>query len=94
VILRIKKTRLTLSGLKNLSELVGDMEINLNTVVTVLGCLGGIIGVWTTLNTRLTTLEARIQFGDERFQSIDRRFDEMMSHLRRIEDRLQKVSER
>jgi hypothetical protein len=35
-----------------------------------------------------------LQFGAERFQLIDRRFDEMLTHLRRIEDRLQQVADR
>ena len=65
------------------------MMVDINTIVTVLTFLGGLIGVWTTLSSRLTKLETRLQFGDERFQLIDRRFDEMIIHLRRIEDRLQ-----
>lgn len=69
-------------------------QIDINTIVTVLSFIGGLIGVWTTLSTRLAKLEARLQFGDEKFQSIDRRFDEMLTHLRRIEDRLEKVYDR
>jgi hypothetical protein len=70
------------------------MMVDINTIVTVLTFLGGLIGVWTTLSSRLTKLETRLQFGDERFQLIDRRFDEMIIHLRRIEDRLQQVADR
>ena len=70
------------------------MQIDINTIVTTLTFVGGLIGVWTTLNNRLTKLESRLQFGDERFQLIDRRFDEMIIHLRRIEDRLQQVADR
>jgi hypothetical protein len=70
------------------------MMIDINTIVTVLTFVGGLIGVWTTLSNRLTKLETRLQFGDERFQLIDRRFDEMIIHLRRIEDRLQQVADR
>jgi hypothetical protein len=70
------------------------MMVDINTIVTVLTFLGGLIGVWTTLSSRLTKLETRLQFGDERFQLIDRRFDEMLIHLRRIEDRLQQVADR
>jgi len=70
------------------------VEIDINTIVTVLSFVGGLIGVWTNLNTRLTKLEARLQFGDEKFDSIDRRFDTMMTHLLRIEDRLQQVADR
>lgn len=69
-------------------------QIDINTVISVLSFIGGLIGVWTTLSNRLTKLEARLSFGDEKFQSIDRRFDEMLTHLRRIEDRLEKVADR
>lgn len=70
------------------------MQIDINTVITVLSFIGGLIGVWTTLSNRLTKLETRLQFGDEKFNAIDRRFDEMLTHLRRIEDRLQQVADR
>ncbi len=70
------------------------MLVDLNTIVTALTFIGGLIGVWTTLSNRITKLEARLQFGDERFQLIDHRFDEMLIHLRRIEDRLQQVADR
>lgn len=70
------------------------MQIDINTIVTVLSFVGALIGVWTNLNTRLTKLESRLQFGDEKFDSIDRRFDVMMTHLLRIEDRLQQVADR
>ena len=70
------------------------MQIDINTIVTILSFVGALIGVWTNLNTRLTKLESRLQFGDEKFDSIDRRFDVMMTHLLRIEDRLQQVADR
>jgi len=70
------------------------MQIDINTIVTVLSFVGALIGVWTNLNTRLTKLESRLQFGDEKFDLIDRRFDVMMTHLLRIEDRLQQVADR
>jgi hypothetical protein len=70
------------------------MQVDINTIITVLTFLGGLIGVWTNLNTRLTKLESRLQFGDEKFDLIDRRFDVMMTHLLRIEDRLQQVADR
>lgn len=70
------------------------MNIDINTIVTILSFVGGLIGVWTNLNTRLTKLESRLEFGDEKFDLIDRRFDVMMTHLLRIEDRLQQVADR
>ena len=63
-------------------------QITLETVITVLSFIGGLIGVWVNLNSRLTLLEARLGFGDEKFQVIDKKFDEVMIHLRRIEDKL------
>lgn len=69
-------------------------QIDINTVISALTFIGGLIGVWTTLSNRLVKLEARLQFGDEKFSAIDRRFDEMITHLRRIEDRLEKVADR
>jgi hypothetical protein len=40
------------------------MMVDINTIVTVLTFVGGLIGVWTTLSNRLTKLETRLQFGD------------------------------
>jgi len=64
------------------------MDIDANTVITVLGFIGGLITVWVNLNNRLTLMEARLGFGEERFNVIDKKFDEVMMHLRRIEDKL------
>jgi hypothetical protein len=70
------------------------MDIDINTIITVIGFIGGLITVWVNLNSRLTLLEARLGFGDERFQSIDKKFDEVMTHLRRIEDKLDNKADR
>ena len=64
------------------------MDIDANTVITVLGFIGGLITVWVNLNNRLTLMEARLGFGEERFNVIDKKLDEVMMHLRRIEDKL------
>ena len=56
--------------------------------------IGGLIGVWVNLNNRLTLLEARLGFGDEKFTGIDKKFDEVMTHLRRIEDKLDNKADR
>jgi hypothetical protein len=64
------------------------MDINADSIVTVLAFIGGLITVWVNLNSRLTLLEARLDFGGEKFQAIDKKFDEVMTHLRRIEDKL------
>jgi hypothetical protein len=64
------------------------MDIDADSIVTVLAFIGGLITVWVNLNSRLTLLEARLDFGGEKFQAIDKKFDEVMTHLRRIEDKL------
>jgi hypothetical protein len=70
------------------------MDIDLNTVITVIGFIGGLITVWVNLNNRLTLMEARLGFGEERFNVIDKKFDEVMMHLRRIEDKLDNKADR
>jgi hypothetical protein len=70
------------------------MDIDINTIITVIGFIGGLITIWVNLNSRLTLLEARLGFGDERFQAIDKKFDEVMTHLRRIEDKLDNKADR
>jgi hypothetical protein len=70
------------------------MDFDINTIVTVVGFIGGLITVWVNLNSRLTLLEARLGFGDEKFTNIDERFKEVMTHLRRIEDKLDGKADR
>lgn len=70
------------------------MEIDINTIITVIGFIGGLITVWVNLNNRLTLMEARLGFGEERFNVIDKKFDEVMMHLRRIEDKLDNKADR
>lgn len=70
------------------------MDFDVNTIVTVLGFIGGLITVWVNLNNRLALLEARLGFGEEKFQAIDKKFDEVMMHLRRIEDKLDNKADR
>jgi hypothetical protein len=70
------------------------MGIDINTILTVIGFIGGLITVWVNLNSRLTLLEARLGFGDEKFAAIDKKFDEVMTHLRRIEDKLDNKADR
>jgi hypothetical protein len=68
--------------------------MDINTIITVLAFIGGLITVWVNLNSRLTLLEARLDFGGEKFQAIDKKFDEVMTHLRRIEDKLDNKADR
>lgn len=69
-------------------------ELNIDTILTVVGFIAGLIGVWVNLNNRLTLMEARIGFGDEKFAQIDKKFEEVMMHLRRIEDKLDNKADR
>ena len=70
------------------------MDFDVNTIITVIGFIGGLITVWVNLNNRLTLMEARLGFGEERFNVIDKKFDEVMMHLRRIEDKLDNKADR
>ena len=70
------------------------MDFDINTIVTVMAFIGGLITVWVNLNSRLTLMEARLGFGEERFNAIDKKFDEVMMHLRRIEDKLDNKADR
>lgn len=69
-------------------------ELSIDTILTVIGFIAGLIGVWVNLNNRLTLMEARIGFGDEKFAQIDKKFEEVMMHLRRIEDKLDNKADR
>ncbi len=69
-------------------------ELSIDTILTVVGFIAGLIGVWVNLNNRLTLMEARIGFGDEKFAQIDKKFEEVMMHLRRIEDKLDNKADR
>ena len=66
----------------------------LGFVITALSFIGALITVWVNLTNKLTLLEARLDFGGEKFQAIDKNFDEVMTHLRRIEDKLDNKADR
>lgn len=71
-----------------------DMNFGIDTLLTVIAGVFGLIGVWTQLSNRLAILETKLEFGDEKFNSIDKKFDEVMMHLRRIEDKLDNKADR
>jgi len=71
-----------------------DMNFGMDTLLTVIAGVFGLIGVWTQLSNRLAILETKLEFGDEKFNSIDKKFDEVMLHLRRIEDKLDNKADR
>ena len=71
-----------------------DMNFGIDTLLTVIAGVFGLIGVWTQLSNRLAILETKLEFGDEKFNSIDKKFDEVMLHLRRIEDKLDNKADR
>ena len=66
----------------------------LGFIITALSFIGALITVWVNLTNKLTLLEARLGFGDEKFNTIDERFKEVMTHLRRIEDKLDNKADR
>jgi hypothetical protein len=71
-----------------------DMSFGLDTLLTIIAGVFAIIGVWTKLSNRLAILETKLDFGDEKFSAIDKKFDEVMTHLRRIEDKLDNKADR
>jgi hypothetical protein len=71
-----------------------DMNFGLDTLLTVIAGIFGLIGVWTQLSNRLAILETKLDYGEEKFNAIDKKFDEVMMHLRRIEDKLDHKADR
>jgi hypothetical protein len=71
-----------------------DMSFGFDTLITLIGGVFAIIGVWTQLSNRLAILETKLEYGDEKFNAIDKKFDEVMMHLRRIEDKLDHKADR
>ena len=72
----------------------GTLFTVLGFIITALSFVGALITVWVNLTNKLTLLEARLGFGDEKFNNIDERFREVMTHLRRIEDKLDGKADR
>ena len=71
-----------------------DTSFGLDTLLTVVAGVFGLIGVWTQLSNRLAILETKLDYGEEKFNAIDKKFDEVMMHLRRIEDKLDNKADR
>ncbi len=71
-----------------------DTSFGLDTLLTVIAGVFGLIGVWTQLSNRLAILETKLDYGEEKFNAIDKKFDEVMMHLRRIEDKLDNKADR
>ena len=71
-----------------------DMNFGLDTLLTVIAGIFGLVGVWTQLSNRLAILETKLDYGEEKFNAIDKKFDEVMMHLRRIEDKLDNKADR
>lgn len=68
--------------------------VSLDTIISVIAFIGGMVGVWVQLNSRIAILETKLEYGDEKFAAIDKKFDEVMLHLRRIEDKLDHKADR
>jgi hypothetical protein len=71
-----------------------DMSFGLDTLLTLIAGVFGLVGVWTQLSNRLAILETKLDYGEEKFNAIDKKFDEVMMHLRRIEDKLDNKADR
>jgi len=71
-----------------------DTSFGLDTLLTVIAGVFGLIGVWTQLSNRLAILETKLDYGEEKFNAIDKKFDEVILHLRRIEDKLDHKADR
>jgi len=71
-----------------------DMNFGIDTLLTVIAGVFGLVGVWTQLSSRLAILETKLDYGEEKFNAIDKKFDEVMLHLRRIEDKLDHKADR
>lgn len=71
-----------------------DTSFGLDTLLTVIAGIFGLVGVWTQLSNRLAILETKLDYGEEKFNAIDKKFDEVMLHLRRIEDKLDHKADR
>jgi hypothetical protein len=71
-----------------------DTSFGLDTLLTLIAGVFGLIGVWTQLSNRLAILETKLDYGEEKFNAIDKKFDEVMLHLRRIEDKLDHKADR
>ena len=71
-----------------------DMNFGLDTLLTLIAGIFGLVGVWTQLSNRLAILETKLDYGEEKFNAIDKKFDEVMMHLRRIEDKLDNKADR
>ena len=71
-----------------------DMSFGIDTLLTIVAGVFGLVGVWTQLSNRLAILETKLDYGEEKFNAIDKKFDEVMMHLRRIEDKLDHKADR
>jgi|LakMenEpi03Aug12_release.lakeMendotaPanAssembly.Ray.scaffolds.fasta_scaffold306713_4 hypothetical protein len=72
--------------------------MDLMSVIATVSMLGSVIAVWVQLNGRLVRLETENRHVKERIDShghhTDKQFDAIMSHLRRIEDKLDGKADR
>ena len=57
------------------------MVMEAQTIIEGLSLIGGLVGVWVSLNSRIVKLEVELSHSEKQF-------DQIMSHLRRIEEKL------
>lgn len=52
-----------------------------DTIIQAIALVGGLIGVWVTLNSRIVRLEVELSHSEKQF-------DQIMAAMRRIEEKL------
>lgn len=64
-----------------------EMTFGIDTLLTIVAGICGFTTIWTQLSNRIAIMETKLQHSDERFS-------EIMTHLRRIEDKLDNKADR
>ena len=59
----------------------------LETIIEALAFIGALVGVWVALNGRIVRLEVQLEHSDKQF-------DQIMSAMRRIEEKLDGKADR
>ena len=59
----------------------------LETIIEALAFIGALVGVWVALNSRIVRLEVQLEHSDKQF-------DQIMSAMRRIEEKLDGKADR
>lgn len=60
------------------------MQIDLSLIIQVLGFIGGVVGVWVNLNTKITKLEAQVETNRGSIEKIAADRKEITDELKEI----------